>query len=188
MKRLIALALMISLLVLQGCSSQSAWEGKLEEKRLELIGAQSVTFTADVVAHIGSQEFSCKMNCLADDSGVTVEVLEPEIIAGVKAHISSDCEISYEGVQLYVGDLTCSGVTPVTAVATVVRAMLSGFTQEIWQEQYGEMQLVVMQFYEDENTNVKIWFQTDSLVPVHAEIVCDGAVVFSCDVSEYSIA
>jgi len=188
MKKLTALALMISLMLLQGCSSQNLWETKLEEKRLELSEAETVTFTADAVANLGTKEFSCKMDCLADDSGVTVQVIEPEIIAGVTAHISNDCTISYEGVQLYVGDLTASGITPVTAISTVVRAILGGFTQEIWKEQYGETELVVMLFYEDEDTDVKIWFQAENLAPVHAEIICGSAVVFSCDVTDYCIA
>lgn len=188
MKKLTALALMISLMLLQGCDSQNAWETKLEEKRQELSQAQTLTFTADTVSNLGTQEFSCKITCLADDSGVTVQVIEPEIIQGVTAHISKDSVISYEGVQLYVGDLTSSGITPVTALATVVEAISGGFTQEIWEEQYGVTQFVVMNFYEAEDTDVKIWFLADGLIPARAEIICDSEAVFSCEITDFLIA
>lgn len=186
MKKRILLALMTTLLVLSGCSSQDVWEERLEAKRQELGQCESISFTAAVTAELDAEAFSCTLSCVSNSEGMTLEVLEPELVKGVKAHVGEDSRIEYDGVQLYIGDLTQSGLSPVSAVALLIDSLKSGFVERMWQETYGETELLVLQIYESDELTVKLWLDTESLEPLYGEVVSFDAAVMKLQITDFT--
>jgi len=186
MKKIILLALMISLLVLPGCASQNTWEEELGTLREELSLAPSMAFSAEITTDLGSGEFSCTLFCERSERGITATVLAPEMLSGVRAHFGEGVGLSYDGVLLYVGEVPV-GISPASAMPIIVRALESGFVQRLWREESGETELLVLQIYEDDETDVKLWLETDGFTPVFAEIIYNGAAILRCAISGFTL-
>ena len=176
-------ALMITLL-LCGCADAAVGR-KLDGMQKTLAAAQDISLTADVTANLGEERFSCTLQCVSAPEGFTVEVLAPETVAGVRAKVSDDgAAIEYDDLSLGVGGLG-PDVSPVTALPKLVGALRSGSTLRDWTEREGERTLLVRESYVTDDCSVSVWFDAQTLAPVHAEFQRGGSTVIRCDIREF---
>jgi len=177
-------ALMISLL-LTGCGSAGA-EERIEKQRDEFACAEQLCFTAEVTANLPETVFDCTLRCTASPEEVTVEVLEPETIAGIKAHIrDGETALSYDDVRLSIGGIGTTGLHPLSAMPLLVQALQTGHVIRTWTEQGETGELIAADIFVDETYELTLWFGGQTLTPAAAEFRKDGAVCISCKFLEF---
>lgn len=186
MRRFLTAALMISLL-LTGCGENAA-ERKIEQQRDALAAGSQLSFRADLTAAVGDDVFCCTLDCAATADEVKIEVVSPELIAGITARLrEGEAELEYDGVRLSFGTSALEGLKPVSAIPLLCKALKAGHVIRAWTEKTEDGALVAAEIYADENYGLTVWFDSGTLTPLHAELSRDGAVVVSCDFSNFKI-
>ena len=116
--------ILISLLLLTSCGGGAKAEREIEARREEYAASQDLRFTAKLRANVGETLFSCTLECADTPEGTRLRVVEPELIAGVTALLRpGETELEYDGVSLFVGDLSASGLSPLTAAPMLAQAL-----------------------------------------------------------------
>lgn len=182
MKRAGLLALMTALL-LCGCAEQTQRRESLEERQL-LFSESGISFDAEISADLGDEVFRCSLECTGTGEEAELLIVEPELVSGVKARIASgDASLEYEGLELALGELSRGSMGPMQAAAALVMAMCSTHIDGFFEEAGGE--LLGAQLYVDEDSYALVWYEAETLSPVHAELVCEGRAVISCEIDNF---
>lgn len=187
MRRVILPVLMISILLLSACGNGGAAEEKLEKQRDTLAAAERVAFTAEVTASLGDEVFLCTLDCAATPEEITVEVVEPSPVAGVKATVKNgEATLRYADVQLSVGTGLEDSPGPLGAMPLLFRALRVGHVIRAWTEKDGEASLIAAEIYADDDLALTMWFDAGTLSPVHASVSRDGAEVIRCAIRNFT--
>jgi hypothetical protein len=178
--------LMIPLLLLAGCEEREAGlEKEFTEFRADVNDADCITVRGTLTADAGDSVERYVLDASYDGKQTTVEIVEPALVAGVKATARwGETEIEYGNVLLGAGALDADGLTPVSAMPAIFAAMAGGYTELLWRE--GD--LIAARMYAGESSRCTVWLTADTLTPVHAEIASDGRTVISCDLTDWQIA
>lgn len=181
MKRTVICTLMITLmLALCGCGGGE--EARYEEFRQRLAAANELGFTARLSAEFTEKTESFTLSFFKDSEGCTVEILEPEIVRGIKAHVDADgTRLEYDGVILDVGKVTESGLTPMSALPELMRALSEAHLVSAVSE---DTRLCVTLEPEDELI-IKLWLDADTLCPTNAEMIFEGVSVVFADIDDW---
>lgn len=180
MRKLICSALMILCLVLTGCGSTK--EQKFESARSRLTEA-GISLTAQVQADFGETVEEYTLDYSYDGEIWTVLVREPEFVSGITARIGEDAsELEYDGAILTTGDLTGSGIVPISAVPMVWETLETGTVDSVWFE---ENLLAAMLIYDDV-ISVTLWIN-EMYDPVAATLAEDGIVKATCTLTNIQI-
>ena len=179
MKRVIAPVLMITLL-LAACGG-AVLEERVEARRDALAAAERISFTAEVTADLGSEVFESTLACAATPERISMEVLSPEIVAGVTASVAAgETGLEYGNVQLIVGAPDAPG--PFTALSLLCGALRSGHVIRAWREEG----LAAAEFYAGDDHGLTVWFTESGLTPVHAELSdADGRALVRCEIRDF---
>ncbi len=187
MKRIIVPVLMITLLLLSGCAKNAALEKSFEDERIKWSGAQSLSFTADVVTELGDSRFECSLHCTRDSEGILLEVIKPENISGIRARLNEGkAQLEYEGIILAVEDSSIGETSPVAAVAMLMKALINSPCTQLWTETDMEQELVVAELYISEEEYARLWFLKENFTLIHAELVSEGCSVVKCKISSFT--
>lgn len=189
MRRILFSALMISLLFLSACSKGEGGNGeKFSEFRERLEAASSIGMTAEIRADYGETVDSYEMSFYRTADASTVEVLAPELLAGVKANIGSDpMTVEFEGVILETGSLGTDALSPITALAAMTDALISGHIEYVWNEKNNDAKTIAAEILISESCTLTVWLSYDSLTPLYAEISNEGNAVIFCTVKNWQI-
>ncbi len=131
MGRFRALPLMMSLLILAGCAGGG--EGSEEDVALEIrrnfLDMTGCTGRLSLTADYGERTFDCVLDVVYDSvGGATVTVVEPELVAGVSAHLAPEgATLTYDTVSLETGPVTDDGLSPMETPVTLYRAVTEGY-------------------------------------------------------------
>lgn len=186
MRRCLLPALMISLL-LSGCGSAAGIQRKITEQNQKLAAAEALSFTVDVTANLDQEVFDCTLACQAGPEEITVELLAPESLAGVRARVGVDgVSLEYGEMSLGVGTAGLESVTPVSVPPLLVQALRSGFLQRCWSERDGERELLVSQIYVNDDADLTLWYDGETLLPVHGEFSREGELLLRCEIRDFS--
>ena len=184
MRRLIVPVLMISLL-LTGCDS-GAVQRKLKEQREKFAAAENISFVAELTANPGKEVFQCTVACAAAGGELTVELLSPESVAGIRARIADgQTTLEYENISLGVGTAGQDGITPVSAAPLLISALRSGFLQRCWIERDADGELLAEEVYITDAAELTVWYRSEELTPVRCEFVQEDKVILRCDIREF---
>lgn len=187
MRRVIIPALMIMSLLLTGCGETAKLEKQLEDFRAEISEAENISFLAHVCAEMETTQFECVLRVNRQGDVTTIEVVEPELIAGISAQISGDdSALVYDGMILSLGNAMEKAISPIAAMPQIIDAVTKGHVTAIWTEEEGEKALVAAQTYVSDVSYMKLWFEKDSMTPVNAELVVEGAVVVKCRIDDFT--
>ena len=180
MKRVVLPVLMITLLF-AACGGGAAIEEQVEARRDALAAAERISFTAKITADLGSEVFESTLACAATPERISMEVLSPEIVAGVTASVAAgETGLEYGNVQLIVGAPDAPG--PFTALSLLCGALRSGHVIRAWREEG----LVAAEFYAGDDHGLTVWFTESGLAPVHAELSdADGRALVRCEIRDF---
>ena len=177
--------LAIALMLLAGCGERTAaLEKSFADFRESVAGAELVTVRGTLTADYGESVENYVLDASYDGKQTAVEIVEPALVAGVRATARwGETEIEYGNVLLGAGPLDADGLTPVAAMPAIFAAMAGGYTELLWRD--GD--LIAARIYAGENSRCTVWLTEDTLTPVHAEIASDGRTVISCDLTDWHI-
>ncbi len=180
MKKLCLLILCLALL-LSGCGG-----GRAKEQRQalaeELNARRDLRFTAALRAEYPDKTVRFRLAYAEDEDGCTIRVLEPEEIGGVSLHLGPDgAQLRYEQIRLDTGPLDRYGLSPVSALPALTRALREGHLESAWTE--GE--LSVWELAADDALRVQVWLDGE-LRPQRAELISEGRVSVFLELSDWN--
>ena len=177
--------------VLASCSHKGKSEELALAARMKYIGAEKCTMRAVICADYGDRTYEYELEYIyknAEDGEITV--LSPDIIAGLHGITGKDSlSVVFDDVALETGPLSKSGLTPVSALPSMVSAWKSGYITETDIEKSGDTECVAVTLKiigEEDEVLQRVWFRTDTYEPVRGEILVDGAAVIKCEFKHFA--
>lgn len=189
MRKIALSALMISLAVLlSACGSTAGYEKKIEQFRDTLSEYGRVSFQTEMSADDGECVSTYSVQCTRGENETVLNLLSPELIAGVTAHISKKgTEIEYDGLSLEAGTLSGSGIAPLEAPAEILDAMSGGIVSQIRRETQNGEDTIAFNVDRGNGIIVALWLEYNELTPVCAEICSSGRTVIWCKFSDWKM-
>lgn len=186
MRKGIVSALMITLLLLPGCGErEQRLQDGFDELRAAVTAAEHITFQAELTADYGAVTEDYTLKAAYDGQQTQIEVLAPELIAGIKATaLRGETTVSYEGVELGAGPLDEEGLTAMSALPVMLDAMASAYVELLWWED----NFITARLYVGEQSVLTLWLDSWTHAPVAAEVATDGRTVIRCTISDWQIA
>lgn len=180
MKKLFVPLLLILSLLLGGCTNKN--EARFRAFSEELRARNDAVLTAQVRAEYDDQSCSFTLRCAEDGSGgCTVEVIEPELIRGVRAHMSADgTRLLYDSVCVDTGE-GGSSLSPMGALPLLLGALREGALDSVWKEDG----CLAVRLVPEDDIGVTVLFDAD-MRPDWAEIDRAGKTLFFIDVTEFT--
>ena len=178
-KKIISALMTASLLLLSACGDSGDITGEIQKTYSE---APDVTINTRLRADYGENVYDFALSCDFSDEGGTVTITEPEEISGVTARVEADgVTLSYEGAEVFTGTLLPDGMSPVESVGVMLRAWREGYVTESASESYGDVPCQALTFRISDTSELRTWFDRETLLPLHAEIYSNGFAVILCD-------
>lgn len=182
---MIALVLLVSAC---GGAEKASDAAALREPYHEMIGAE---MEAEITWEFGEVEMLYTMQCEYNvDGDSTVEVLEPETVAGVKAIFSgAEMQLEYEGECLNAGTLSDEHLSPAGCLPRVMSALRDGWLLEENQETWEDipcLRLTVDQSgLQDGKILTTLWLRLEDGKPLRGEISVDGEVILTAEFTRF---
>ncbi len=187
MKKAALAALLISACLFSACGGEAAAEENIEKNREGWVGAGSVSFLAEVDAEGEDESFACTVRVTASDAVTEMEVMAPELIAGVKARLGDGgAELEYDGAILSLGGSLGREASPLAAMPKLMYAIVEGHISQIWFESDEEGEYAAAKVFLSEKEDILLWFDEKNLLPVYAELVYEGKAVVKCHISDFT--
>ena len=182
MKRLY-LSLMLGFCVLLSACAKSSAAERVNEFVGTLNAAKELSFTALVRSEYDSKTVVFELEFTSDSEGCTVTVLEPELIAGLSARVAAgETALQFDDLILDTGELDSFGLTPMSALPTLIDALKTGFCDSAWEEN-GEIAAVLTA---TDSLSAQIRFDKYTMTPTHAELISEGAVKVFVDIERWN--
>ncbi len=175
MRKTVVSALMMILLLLPGCGER---EARLQEGfgtlRQTVTDAGSIRFQAALTADYGEVVEDYTLAASYDGQETVVEVLAPELIAGVKARaLRGETSVEYDGAILGAGPLDGEGLTAMSAIPVMLDALASSYVELLWWD--GDY--IAARLYVGETSVVTVWLDQNSFAPTAMEVASEGRTV-----------
>ena len=177
-------------LLLAGCGGTE--ETKVANVRDRYHDMAGCSMTAVVSCAQEDQRWEATLQCeYIPDGESTVEVLEPETIAGVRAKLSdTDWSLEYEGNVLNIGPLSDEEISPVASLPRLMNALRDGWLLEENQEKRGEvpcLRITVDQSgVQDGKILSTLWLRQDDGTPLRGEISVDGEIILTAEFTSFA--
>lgn len=169
------LALMISLLTLWGCQSPRQLEQEFEDWRLSFSQDKELGIDARVSWSEGGGVSEYQLAYRLSPEEETVEILSPELIAKVKAHMEGEePRLSYDGVILDAGGGDV--LSPMTALPLFNDFITEGHTEGVWTEEKDGRELLAAELELADGSKMTLWLDGEGPSPLYAEIRQNAAV------------
>ena len=187
MRKWICVPLMTLCLLLAGCGGKE----EAVDLRLPYVEMSGCTMTASVACDQEGAEWTATLRCEYIPGGEsTVEVLEPELIAGVKASFSDkDWRLEFGDAVLNVGSLSSEEVSPALCLPRLMSALREGWLLEENDEAWNEVpcrRLALDQTGENgEKIISAVWLRHDTGAPLRGEIAVDGEIILTAEFTEF---
>jgi len=183
-RQAVLLALMISLLFC-GCGGNTA---KAEESFLSwregFLQQGGHNITADVRFSADGTVSEYTLEYVLNSQEETVEILAPELIANVKAHIEGEASrLSYDGVILDAGHGN-TGLSPMNALPVMIDFIEKGHLESSWTEKKDGAELIVTELELDDGSKLTLWQNAEDMAPLCGEIRGSSAVELYIEIDE----
>ena len=179
MKRSIMFLVLLLTIPLCGCGGGE--ELAFLDFRNELNSAEKISFTAEVQAEYEDKTAQFKLAFLMENDEYSVEILEPDIVAGISAHVKSgDTRLEYDGAILDIGKLTDRGLCPMSALPYLADAMKDAYAELAWTENG----LLTVRLVPSDDMSVTLWINEDN-EPVNAEITYKEKTVVFIEIDDW---
>ncbi len=177
------LPLMMSLCLLAGCAgggTGSQGEELASQIRSEFSAMTACQGQARLTADYGQRVFECLLDVRYDSvSGCDLTLLEPELAAGVRAHLDPQGSVlAYDDFSLETGPVTDDGLSPVGALPALYRQVTQGYLAS-WTLEDGVLSLS----YRDpdaqpgQGLEAQARFDAQTRAPLSGELYWDGVRV-----------
>lgn len=189
-KRLLFLPMM--LLLLTGCGGRQEGEAGAEALavaiRGEYMAMTGYSLQAQVNADYGQRVYDFTLSVTSDGEETVVAIREPEMLAGVTARIHGDeGTLEYEDLSLETGFLDGDGLSPVSALPTLMEAACTQYIDRCTLAD-GVLEVHCADPEQSAGTGQEVTLRFDA--QTHAltggEISQDGRRVIACEITEFT--
>ena len=179
--RKITVLLCLSLLLLTGCTGKA--ELTFLEFRETVANAEAIGFTADIRAEYSDKTVSFTVDCRKDAEGMTVEVTEPELIKGIRAHTDGESlRLEYDGAILDLGKLHDCGMSPMSALPLFVSALRDAHMELTWEEDG----MTAARLVPEDDMAITLWISENG-EPVSAEITVEAQTLVFIEITNWEV-
>ena len=191
-RRWFCVPMMTLLLLLAGCAGGGAGETETVDLRQRYHDMAGCTMEASVTCGQEGLEWEALLRCdYTPDGESTVEVLEPESIAGVKAVLNdSDWRVAYEDTCLDAGVLSGEEISPAACLPRLMSALRDGWLLEENEEEWSGvpcLRLTVDQSgLQDGKILSTLWLRQEDGTPLRGEIAVDGEIILTADFTSFA--
>lgn len=171
MKQAKLLALMITLMILCGCSKSAQNEAAFLAWRQNYLSTGQHEIEAVVTA--SDDEKVCEYTLLYNigEEGETVEVLAPELIAKIKAHIEDkETRLSYDGAVLETGSTLSENLSPLMALPKFMGIIKEGHVENCWREKKDDTEYFVTELEMPDGMIMTLWQESGDMTPAYADV------------------
>ena len=181
MKRTLIPLLLCLCLLLTGCGkskAETAYESFAERVRQ----ADALSFTALLRAEYERKTARFTLSYAEDETGGRVTVLAPELIQGVSAHVApGGTTLEYDSVVLDTGSLDSFGLSPLSAMPILAKALREGHVDSAWDEDGKH----TVQLEPMDGLRCTVWFEPEGMTPLRAELISDGRVTVVLEIRDW---
>ena len=180
---------MMTLFLLTSCGGNGQTE--MTDLRIRYQEMEGCRMEAVVSCDQAGMEWESLLRCDYIPGGEsTVEVLEPESIAGVKAVFSdSDWRLEYDDVCLNAGSLSREELSPALCLPRLMSALRNGWllekNEEVWQEIPCLRISLDQSGAQDGKLLSTLWLCQSDGMPVRGEIAVDGEIILSAEFTDF---
>ena len=186
MRKWLCVPMMTLLVLLTGCSGEAAVN--LRDAYQEMSGC-----IMEAVISCGWEEqiWEATLRCDYVPSGEsTVEVLEPETIAGVKAVIrETDWSLEYEDTVLNVGTLSPESISPADCLPRLMSALRDGWLLEENEENWNDVPCLRITVDQSGTQDGKIlstlWLRQEDGKPLRGEIAVEDKIILTAEFTSF---
>lgn len=181
--------LMMTLLPLSGCGEGQKALDEALTVRTEYLALTNFSTRAQIRADYGQRVYDFTLDVSARDDEMTLTVVEPELIAGITARLGKDsAALEYDGVSMETGPLTPEGLTPMSAVPTLLEVIRGTYITACSYEEDGALRVTCGDPDAPVGTGVEylLFFHPDTHDLTRAEISLDGARRLQCTFSPFT--
>lgn len=192
MRRGLCVPMMALLLLLTACAGGGTGEAETVDLRQQYHDMTGCTMEAAVTCGQEGLEWEALLRCdYTPDGESTVEVLEPESIAGVRAVLSDGgWNIEYEDACLNAGTLSSQEISPAACLPRLMSALRDGWLLEENRETWNETPCLRLTVDQSGLQNGKIvstvWLRQEDGTPLRGEIAVDGEIILTADFTSFS--
>lgn len=180
MKKLFVIIPLAAMLLLSGCG-HSAMRDQCEGWLAEQSQRESFSFTAELTAEYPDGVASFTMSCEEGKDGCTVQVIEPEIVRGIKAHMKTQGDqLEFDGVVLDVPGLDKWGLTPVSALPELICAVRQGYLADFGRDDG----MLMLTLTADDTLSVLLGLD-EAMTPVYCEFISEGHSLIHCNITDW---
>ncbi len=180
MKKHFGPLLLAAALLLGGCGSRN--EARFRDFSEALRAREDLAMTAVVRAEYDDRSCSFTLRYTdEEDGGCCVEVLEPELIRGVRAHMDgSGAKLLFDSVAIDTGEDAAAQLSPMGALPLLARSLREGMLDSVWTEDGNCAALLVP----EDGVAVTVLFDGE-MKPSRAEMAQDGRVRLYVELTEF---
>lgn len=168
------------------CGGKNGADQLAKDITKEMAGAKSLTAIVSLTADYGERVYKYKLRCVYKSDETELEVMEPEGIKGLKAHVTEKgTGLELGGITLDTGSLFGHGLSPLEGIPMMIKAWREGYITEARREKQDGVEYLVLGYDlsgpdSDSKIMHTVWFDVKSRLPVRAEILSDGYRVLDC--------
>ena len=161
----------------------------INDEKAELIQSLSSVTSAEYTAHITASfpdkeaEFTVLYTHSPENDRASI--IAPSEVTGVSYTISGDTGfIEFDGAILEIGRLDETGVSPFSAIYSLLSTWKRGAFSEVTRTvMHGDAAYLVISHDKKDASELeyRTWFSKDNILPLYAEIFSDGERIITCE-------
>ena len=180
-------ALLLSLLMLTGCSKTKDMLDQAMTLRANLLACENYTFDAAITADYGDEIHTFGMHCVGDNDGnVEFTVTKPETIAGITGVISAgEGKLTFDDQGVAFPLLAEGQVTPISGPWILMKTLMGGYLTACNEEE-DLIHLMIHDSYEEDALDLEIWLDGQRN-PVQGAIGYEGRRILTMEIENFQI-
>ena len=189
-RKWLCVPMMTLLLLLSACGGKGESEAAdLRDRYHDMAGC---TMEAAVTCSQEDRVWQAELRCeYVPDGEITVEVLSPETIAGVRAVLDgATLTLEYEDLCLNAGTLSSQSVSPMACLPRLMSALRDGWLLEENEETWNDVSCRRLMVDQSGTQNGKIvstvWLRQEDGTPVRGEISVDGENILTAEFTSFT--
>jgi hypothetical protein len=146
-----------------------------------MLEADNLELTTQVTADYGERVFDFTLRYTGGAEDGTLEIMQPEPIAGLKATVSvSGGTLEFDGVALDTGAVTKDGLSPAQCIPVLISQWQSGYISGCNFEKLGDCETLAVTTDITQTVSQRTWFDKKTHLPIKAELYDGGVMVIGC--------